>query len=504
MMSGNVDVDSEQFIAVPFRQLAQRLIAEYLTRAVDAQSATTDFANFCEACSVLVTTFYSRTTAPVKEYWCREASVNTQDDVEVVDVLHSLLRASQYAPLPNFETATESSFDFHFPIVLRTSRTDPELFSRWYQDNKIFGDSSAVPQLASHFFVWTRGASTAKKEGRFIMEKLDLLLEDYGGAVMRRLGGATKKTERPPPAGLSSPTSPQTSASQSQSASSSVFGQSHLNRVTLRDLVRLQGWRSLFRVSEIEEPVYSSVVVAYREKDERRFTATRHLVQVEQFSTVPFADLEAILPFKTVQLAPLDTVKFSVQVALLLSFAHISISELNAGDDDQTTAGFALLCVLLVGLLSRLIGLIYYYTSIVSYYEQELDEWLQKKREGRNAAVLSRLGEEVQLQETKEMVLAYFFLWRLGPLTLGDLDARIERFLEKNFGLKVDFDAEDAVSKLVAAGLVVPCEAELMSSFANGSFPGHLRGADRFEVLLQPSEWVAKHPVKHLTAIKLR
>jgi len=62
-------------------------------------------------------------------------------------------------------------------------------------------------------------------------------------------------------------------------------------------------------------------------------------------------------------------------------------------------------------------------------------------------------------QELKEAVLAYFFLWRYGPLNKGDLDILCERFLKEECGLELNYDVEDALRKLMVQKLVFKVHA---------------------------------------------
>ena len=83
-----------------------------------------------------------------------------------------------------------------------------------------------------------------------------------------------------------------------------------------------------------------------------------------------------------------------------------------------------------------------------SLYFQNLDN---------NAGVLYRLLDEAEEQESREVLLAYFVLWRYaGPRgwTADELDHYVELELGRQIGREVDFEVHDAVAKLEAAKLV--------------------------------------------------
>src|SRR5262249_14619254 len=60
-------------------------------------------------------------------------------------------------------------------------------------------------------------------------------------------------------------------------------------------------------------------------------------------------------------------------------------------------------------------------------------------------------------QEVREVLLAYFFLWKHAPAqgwTAPQLDDYVEMYLESEAKLEVDFEIGDAVAKLERLGLV--------------------------------------------------
>jgi hypothetical protein len=81
-----------------------------------------------------------------------------------------------------------------------------------------------------------------------------------------------------------------------------------------------------------------------------------------------------------------------------------------------------------------------------SLYHKNLDN---------NLGVIFYLMDSLEEQEFKEAVLGYSILLREGEMTKADLDARCERWLADHMGLKVDFEIEDALAKLVRDDLVI-------------------------------------------------
>jgi hypothetical protein len=83
-----------------------------------------------------------------------------------------------------------------------------------------------------------------------------------------------------------------------------------------------------------------------------------------------------------------------------------------------------------------------------SLYYQNLDN---------NAGVLYRMLDEAEEQETREVLLAYFYLWRYAGetgWTAEELDDYVELDLERVLDTHIDFEIDDALAKLTRAGIV--------------------------------------------------
>src|SRR5262249_11905114 len=87
-----------------------------------------------------------------------------------------------------------------------------------------------------------------------------------------------------------------------------------------------------------------------------------------------------------------------------------------------------------------------------------LTENLYYQNLANNAGVLFTLLDEAEEQDTREVILAYFHLWRLAGAsgwTMQELDESVERQLHEWIGTPVDFEVDDALAKLVRLGLAV-------------------------------------------------
>jgi hypothetical protein len=88
-------------------------------------------------------------------------------------------------------------------------------------------------------------------------------------------------------------------------------------------------------------------------------------------------------------------------------------------------------------------------------YQKQLADTVYFRNIANNAGVLDLLVGAGEEQDAKEAFLAYAMLRREGrPLVKAELDNFCEAFLRERFGLELDFEIHDALSKLERLGLV--------------------------------------------------
>lgn len=87
-------------------------------------------------------------------------------------------------------------------------------------------------------------------------------------------------------------------------------------------------------------------------------------------------------------------------------------------------------------------------------YRQQLADNIYFKNINNDAGVFESLIGAAEDQETKEALLAYVFLAKGPVATAHELDLRIEAWLKQTFGLDIDFEVSDALSKLERLGLL--------------------------------------------------
>ena len=88
-------------------------------------------------------------------------------------------------------------------------------------------------------------------------------------------------------------------------------------------------------------------------------------------------------------------------------------------------------------------------------FMQALTQNLYFKNLDNNAGVFHRLANDAEEEESKEAILAYYFLLvSEKPLGRSALDRAIESWFETRWDCRIDFEIDDALHKLMALGLV--------------------------------------------------
>ncbi|MEQ8786195.1 MAG: TMEM143 family protein [Pirellulaceae bacterium] len=225
-----------------------------------------------------------------------------------------------------------------------------------------------------------------------------------------------------------------------------------------------------WKFETVDVPTYQRLVVIFRLRNHGALDrkADTESVFLKIFKNIPHDDVEMLLPGTRVRMTLLDQAKIWLPTLSGLSIALFKIAK------GALLLAFAGLYGLLafVGLVGGTIG--YGVKSFLGFlrtkdkYQLNLTRSLYFQNLDNNAGVLCRLLDEAEEQELRETVLAYFLLWRHAPSegwTMQQIDQAAEQYLEETVGLKVDFEVDDAVAKLLRLGI------------------GQKRGGDRYSAV---------------------
>ena len=188
------------------------------------------------------------------------------------------------------------------------------------------------------------------------------------------------------------------------------------------------------------------------------------------FRNVPRADLEMLFPNTRVRMRMRD--KLFIGVPALVSGGIVFTTKLGASlvllgslfgywfglHEQPTELNQARVMVLLAG-AAALAGYLWKQFSNFKNrkirFMQALTQNLYFKNLDNNAGVFHRLINDAEAEESKEALLAYYFLLS-SPVALAkaELDRKIERWFEAKWDCSIDFEVEDALQKLRRLGLV--------------------------------------------------
>ena len=229
------------------------------------------------------------------------------------------------------------------------------------------------------------------------------------------------------------------------------------------------------RSKTIEFINYERVVVYLRIRDGYNSTSDSDhcrpgATYLKMFRNVPRADLEMLFPNTRVGMRLMD--KLLIGVPAVVSGGIVLTTKLGASlvllgslfgywlgvSSKPVELNQAAVLALLAG-AAALGG--YLWKQFNNFknrkirFMQALTQNLYFKNLDNNAGVFYRLANDAEEEESKEAILAYYFLLvNSTPLTRGELDRNIETWFESEWNCRLDFEIDDALHKLVTLGLV--------------------------------------------------
>jgi hypothetical protein len=225
-------------------------------------------------------------------------------------------------------------------------------------------------------------------------------------------------------------------------------------------------WRNFYRAEVADAAVYQRLVLILKMRPHRRIDerVDKNCVYLKLFKDIPKLDIKMLLPGARVHLSLADRSKIGFPLLSGLTAAAWSILK----DIGET---FERVFTMSGGLTTTiwtlaLGGIGYGYRSFYGYmqtkqrYRLNLTQSLYFQNLDNNAGVLFRLLNEAEEQESRQTILAYYFLWRnAGPKgwTRHEAENFAEQFLDKATHLQVSFAVSDAITKLEKLRLVEKC-----------------------------------------------
>jgi hypothetical protein len=224
----------------------------------------------------------------------------------------------------------------------------------------------------------------------------------------------------------------------------------------------LRSWRTLYRVAEVEVPIFRRLVLIMKLRQHPRLgpgVNTEH-VYMKVFKDIPRADVDMLLPGAKVTLKLMDRGKLGAGVmsgvaTMVWRMAH-DLEELirHAAMSDSLAWGLA------VGSIGYGWKSYYDYQHTRQAYHLNLTQSLYFQNLDSNAGVLTRLFDEAEEQETRTALLAYYCMWRYADVegaTAEELDLAMELYLDLYAEVPFLCASGEALKALLRLGLAEPC-----------------------------------------------
>ncbi len=219
-----------------------------------------------------------------------------------------------------------------------------------------------------------------------------------------------------------------------------------------------------WRKYEVAVPTFKRVAVIFKQRPHKRLGPDPDVksVYLKLFKDIPQMDIEMLLPGGRIRMPLFDRWKLGGSIGSTIGYIMWKLW----GSVSLLTGAILTGSVwVLFGPLALIAGYGYktWYGFQVSRqtYTLQLTQSLYYQNLDSNGGVMFRLLDEAEEQETREVLLAYFYLWRYAGengWTTDQLDDYIELDLERRLNTKIDFEIDDAVRKLEAGGIVIALE----------------------------------------------
>lgn len=201
---------------------------------------------------------------------------------------------------------------------------------------------------------------------------------------------------------------------------------------------RLPHWKAPFRGRNVKFQVFHRLGVLAKLKDDPH-------VHLKLFRDVPVADIEALLPHAEVGMNWFDRVKIIGGGAGALG--TVTVKLLQGALTLALVGKLAWLIAMGVGLMAgrTFVG----YRRSKSLRDAQRTRHLYYQTLANNGGVISWLVDMIGQEEEKEAMLAYALGRPLPPSSPPvDLKSRAETYLLDRYGVRLDFDAPDAIETL--------------------------------------------------------
>ena len=220
---------------------------------------------------------------------------------------------------------------------------------------------------------------------------------------------------------------------------------------------KIRNWKWLWlRKKDIETPIYRRLFLMLKPSEEQESVANNkdvdeRCVYIKLFKNIPQYDLETLFPNTQIKMSLFDKIKLTV------TGGGGTITGIAAFIAKAGTASFTGLFLALGGLAAVIWRQIANVFSHRTKYMATLAKNLYFYNLNNNMGAISQVVDMAEGEDTKEALLAYYFLSAHGEenFTEASLDARIEAHVKEAYGVSIDFEVSDGLRKLDNLDLLI-------------------------------------------------
>ncbi|GIW88704.1 MAG: hypothetical protein KatS3mg108_3028 [Isosphaeraceae bacterium] len=231
-------------------------------------------------------------------------------------------------------------------------------------------------------------------------------------------------------------------------------------RTQVRRLFR--SWRTGFRRRSTLLDAFQRMIVVLKFREGRSLDehARTDVLYLRLFKNVPFVDMEMHLPEQATRVRMRVIDKAQIASPLIVGLPLFAFKLLTASLVSPMAIGG-----ILAGPISAGVKSFFGFQNAKQRHMHRMIRSLYYLTLATNSSVIHWISDAAEDEDFKEVALAYFLLWRAqAHAQLWDrdqLDAEAERWLQRISGRDVDFDAHDALNKLLRLGLIQQLPAGL-------------------------------------------
>lgn len=372
-----------------------------------------------------------------------------------------------------FNSALSDDFLLTLPVTVKWQSMDSAMLANSIWSTFPEAKSMFPERLSDRILIFHNGVATAKLEGRYLSQKVELLIsfliiQPCIKAILWILSALKIKNsiaQDVPSSYISSSSDLQ--CNDDDESVEKVENQDHeasicIERYTFDRVFSSPKTilKNFFKTVQLQEACWKDVVVVYRKtvltEETGEFDIQSNIspeirkrnIILKRFRSIPIADMELVFPEMNIKLPP--SVLVNIAVALIGALIAL-ITALRGGL--SWAAGWTT-----ITMLGTRLGQVYNTAATQKVaIEKSVQRLLQERTVASQGAALSTIITDMRNQQIRQMLIAYFVLLA-QPTTADDLDYRCEQVLREKFSLSVDFTCEKALPVLIKWGLVTTAD----------------------------------------------